>query len=170
MALRGPEDLHLEAPLVDACLADAQDLGRRTNPVHNKGKKVQGKAAKAEAAKEAWSRENAGVQASLSVLGIWAMTLQELLLGLGRLAGGGTFCFRFGWRGKGSNEEPWYREATHLLFGLILAHFAEVTAFKSEYSHQADSAFYVLATDFQREAFVAADLGVKLREAIDHII
>jgi hypothetical protein len=170
MSLRHPEDLLFEAPLVDACLADAQDLGRRTNRRNEKGPKGKGRDAKAAAAKDAWARENAGVQAHLSVLGIWALTLQELLLGLGRLASGGSLCFRFGWRGRGANEELWYREATHLLFALILSHFAEVAAFKSEFSHQADASFYLVAAEFRRDDFVAASLGTRLREAIDRVV
>lgn len=171
MSLREPQDLQFDASPVDVCMADAQDLGRRTNPQHNHGAgRGRGKAAKAAAEKEAKTRENAGVQASLPVLGIWALTLQEILLGLENLATGGTFVFRFGWRGRGANEEPWYREATHLLFALVLAHFADVVAFKSEFSHQADASFYVVATAFQREEFIAAELGAKLRDMIGHVI
>merc|ERR1712217_275217 len=108
----------------------------------------------------------AGVQATCTVLGIWALTLQEMLLGLGRLRAGGTFFFRFGWRGRGVNEEEWYRQATIRLFAFVFAHFMEVVPFKSEFSHQADSSFYVVASGFRRDAYGASSLEKKLREAI----
>lgn len=173
MTLREPQDLAFDMPLVDVCMADAQDLGRRTNKTAENNRssaRGRGKAAKAAAAKEAWNRENAGVQACLSVLGIWALTLQEIHLGLGRLAAGGTFVFRFGWRGRGANEELWYREATHLLLALIMMHFSETVAFKSEFSHQADASFYIVASAFHRDGFISAGLGAKLREAIDNVV
>ncbi|CAK9014604.1 U4/U6.U5 tri-snRNP-associated protein 1 (SNU66 homolog) (hSnu66) (Squamous cell carcinoma antigen recognized by T-cells 1) (SART-1) (hSART-1) (U4/U6.U5 tri-snRNP-associated 110 kDa protein) (allergen Hom s 1) [Durusdinium trenchii] len=37
----------------------------------------------------------------------------------------GTFFFRFGWRGRGVQEEHWYREAIMRLLGLVLAYFDE---------------------------------------------
>jgi len=111
-----------------------------------------------------------GVRATCASFGIWALTLQELLLGMGRLRTGGTFLFRFGWRGRGLNEEAWYREATVLLLALVCAHFAAVATFKSEFSHQADSTFYVVASGFQREDYESAGLCAVLRSAVDSII
>mmetsp|Transcript_99999 Transcript_99999/g.258503 ORF Transcript_99999/g.258503 Transcript_99999/m.258503 type:complete len:234 (-) Transcript_99999:51-752(-) len=91
------------------------------------------------------------------------------MLGLGRLRAGGTFVFRFGWRGRGEREEPWYRDATTRLFALVLAHFDAVSPFKSEFSHQADASFYVVACGFRRDAYVSAELEEKLRGAVEAI-
>jgi len=92
------------------------------------------------------------------------------MIGLGSLRSSGTFFFRFGWRGKGSHEEWWYREATMRLLSLLLVHFAEVAPFKSESYHQADPCFYVVATGFRREDWLAASLESRLREAIELIV
>ncbi|CAE8651158.1 unnamed protein product, partial [Polarella glacialis] len=105
-----------------------------------------------------------------SFLGIWALTLQEMMLGMGSLRSGGTFFFRFGWRGRGAGEEAWYREATMRLFALILAHFSEVAPFKSMSYHQADPCFYVVATGFRRDAYAEGDLQSKLQESIASIV
>jgi len=166
MKLESPDDL--ECPCeVDACIADAQDLSRRVNP---DAKQDKGKGKGRGSGRTDASASDAGVQAACAVLGIWAMTLQELLLGLGRLTAGGTFFFRFGWRGRGTREEYWYLEATHLMLALILAHFTEVAPFKSEHWHQAHPTFYVFASGFDREAYVAAGLTESLREAIKDVV
>jgi len=164
---------------VDVCLADAQDLGRRTSRHENQRCAPGGKGKRG--GWGTWADEQGntlanqspqavGVRATCTVLGIWALTLQEMLLGLGRLREGGTFFFRFGWRGKGAQEETWYREATCRLLALILTHFSEVLPFKSEFSHQADSTFYVIATGFRREMYTTAGLDQKLRESIERVI
>jgi len=173
MALRTPTDIEISDSggsenglcLVGAVMADAQDLSRRTgNP------SAAGAPGAAKAKTRAHPEETAvGVGAALSVLGIWAMTFQELQLGLGRLASGGTLFFRFGWRGRGASEEPWYNEATHRMMALLLSHFDEVVPFKSEFSHQADSTFYIIGVGFLREAFVEADLEEKCRESVGTI-
>mmetsp|Transcript_71727 Transcript_71727/g.214132 ORF Transcript_71727/g.214132 Transcript_71727/m.214132 type:complete len:398 (-) Transcript_71727:102-1295(-) len=173
MELGSSEDLQCPGN-VDVCLADAQDLGRRTNP-SGEGRGVRGGRGGKGRRPQGGSgvgvpvAAGAGVGAACGVLGIWALTLQEVLLGLGRLRAGGTFFFRFGWRGRGHSEEQWYREATVWLLALVAAHFAEVKPFKSEFSHQADSSFYVLASGFRREAYGSAGLDAKLREAIDSV-
>lgn len=176
MALRTPMDIEIDDAngsdngprLVGAVMADAQDLSRRTGNPSAAGAPHVAKGAKMRS--QAQAEETAvGVGAVLSVLGIWAMTFQELQLGLGRLAGGGTLFFRFGWRGRGASEEPWYNEATHRMMGLMLSHFEEVVPFKSEFSHQADSTFYIIGIGFLREAFVAADLEEKCRQSVASI-
>jgi len=166
MGLRSAEELDCPRT-VEVCIADAQDLGRRTNPKPGRGR-GRGTADRGRGAKG--GAVAAGVQAVCTALGIWALTLQQLLLGFGRLNAGGTFFFRFGWRGRGASEEPWYREATVRLFALVLAHFAEVAPFKSEISHQADASFYVVATGFQRESYLCSGLDEKLREAVTSIV
>lgn len=164
------EDLDCPIDSVDVCLADAQDLGRRTNP-SNQQPKGRGKAGKGgRAAAGGVKATSGGVHAACAVLGIWAMTLQELMLGFSRLRTRGTLCFRFGWRGRGQNEEAWYREATTRLFALLFLYFAEVASFKSEFSHQADASFYVVASGFIRDDYCAKGLDQKLREAIQYVL
>jgi len=177
LQVQGSNLMELESPAalecpdgVDVCLADAQDLGRRTRPESNGGRKggKRGAASTNGTPSDKPSAE-AGVQSVVTVLGSWALTLQELMLGFGRLRAGGTFVFRFGWRGRGDKEEPWYRDATTRLFALILAHFDSVLPFKSEFSHQADASFYVVARGFRRDAYVSSELEEKLREAVGAI-
>lgn len=174
MALRTPTDIAMSDSngsetgpcLVGAVMADAQDLSRRTGNPSSAGAP---QALKAKMRSHPEENQAVGVGAALSVLGIWAMTFQELQLGLGRLASGGTLFFRFGWRGRGASEEPWYNEATHRMIGFLLSHFEEVVPFKSEFSHQADSTFYIIGIGFLREAFVAADLEEKCRQSVGSI-
>lgn len=158
MDLWGPDDLLCQEE-VDVCMADAQDLGRRTNP----------DAVKAEKARKGGTSA-VGVGAVCPALGIFALTFQELRLGLSRLRSGGTLLFRFGWRGKGANEELWYKEATTLLLAFILSHFNEVIPFKSEFSHNADATFYMVASGFLQEDFAREGLVERLREAMDYIV
>jgi len=172
MALGKQEELGCPTD-VDACLADAQDLGRRTNSGDHRSAMRKGKGGKAGAARTASGTagvSGAGVRAACAVLGIWAMTFQELLLGLGRLRAGGTFVFRFGWRGRGANEEAWYREACLRLFAVVVEHFSDVAPFKSEFSHQADSTFYTIATGFRRDAYLAAGLDERLRTIVEQVV
>lgn len=168
MELRSPEELQCPGS-VDVCLADAQDLGRRTNPYSQQRSNGRGGGGR-KARGRGQGGTSAGVGAACTVLGIWALTLQELLLGLGRLRAGGTIFFRFGWRGRGHSEEPWYWEAAVRMLAVVVAHFEEVVPFKSEFSHQADSSFYVLASGFRREAYGDAGLAATLREAIDSVV
>ncbi|CAK0851068.1 unnamed protein product [Prorocentrum cordatum] len=170
MQFRSPDELDCPQG-VDVCMADAQDLGRRTNPAGREQEAGRGRGRRArEGGRGGKAAKEVGVQAACSVLGIWALTLQELLLAFGRLRGGGTLLFRFGWRGRGANEEAWYREATVKLFALLMTYFSGVAPCKSEFSHQAHSSFYVVASGFNFDAYSDADLGRKLRESIDHIV
>jgi len=167
MGLNSPQDLECSTE-VDIVIADAQDLGRRTNPLNQqklRDSRGRGRSKLADA-----DAARAGVGAVCASLGIWAMTLQELMLGLGSLKAGGTFFFRFGWRGRGSHEEHWYREATMRLFAVLLAHFQEVLPFKSEIYHSADPCFYVVASGFGLEAYKTAALEGRLRDAIKYIL
>lgn len=165
MELQSPEDL--ECPkLVDVIMADAQDLGRRS-PANQRAKR-RNKTSKN--AKQGDDSEAAGIGAACATLGIWALTFQEIRLGLGMLQEGGTFFFRFGWRGRGDQEEHWYREAILRLLGLVIAFFKEVFPFKSESFHQADPCFYVVAAGFQRQGYEDAMLETRLKSAIQSII
>lgn len=174
MDLRGPSDLDCPGG-VDVVMADAQDLGRRSHQERQLrgGKGAAGRSAGRGDAGGGGGRGGAakvGVQAAHAALGIWAITLQEVMLACGSLRDGGTFFFRFGWRGRGATEEYWYREATTRLLALVLANFASVVPFKSEFSHQADACFYVVCTGFKQEVYAAADLEEKLRDTIASIL
>eukprot|EP00927_Polykrikos_kofoidii_P015883 TRINITY_DN17116_c0_g1_i1.p1 TRINITY_DN17116_c0_g1~~TRINITY_DN17116_c0_g1_i1.p1 ORF type:complete len:539 (+),score=69.17 TRINITY_DN17116_c0_g1_i1:123-1619(+) len=156
---------------VDVCMADAQDLGRRTNVGGRgrdcKGGKGEARVSAAESAADVAATTGGSVGATLGSLGIWAMTLHELLLGFELLRTGGTFIFRFGWRGgRSAQDEAWYKEATHRLFALVLTLFVDVIHFKSEFSHQADACFYVVASGFQRDPFETDGLAGKLSQAV----
>lgn len=172
MSLASPDAL--DCPVeVDVCTADAQDLGKRTNTDRNrsgrKGGKGKGKGAP-ETAPSLELVDGTGVGAADHLLGIWALTLQQFLLAFGRLRDGGVFVFRFGWRGRGTKEERWYSEAAHLLFGLLFAYFEEAVHFKSEFSHQAHAAFYVVASGFRGERYGEDGMGQQLREVVDNIL
>lgn len=145
---------------VDVAIADAQDLGKRTNPERQRGA----------IRNPLRTASGVGVRAASALLGIWALTLQEFFLALSVLRSGGTFFFRFGWRGRGAREEPWYAEATHLLFGFVLAHFESVQHFKSEFSHQAGASFYAVATGFRREHYLELGTGDQLRGAVERVV
>ncbi|CAK9094786.1 unnamed protein product [Durusdinium trenchii] len=96
------------------------------------------------------------------------------MLGLGMLKAGGTFFFRFGWRGRGVQEEHWYREAIMRLLGLVLAYFDEVFPFKSEIYHQVQFLWNLLLqfVSARREHFMHTpiSLGTRLSSAIQKII
>lgn len=70
------EDFGPAFEAVDVCMADAQDLGRRTSR-SSKGRGKNGNRQVVETGAD-------GVGAVCKVLGIWALTLQQLLLGLTR--------------------------------------------------------------------------------------
>jgi len=165
MELQTPKDLECPEP-VDVIMADAQDLSKK-NPTNQREAKKKSKAARSKQGPEA---ETVGVGAACGPLGIWALTFQEIMLGLGMLKAGGTFFFRFGWRGRGVQEEHWYREAIMRLLGLVLNSFDKVIPFKSEIYHQADPCFYVIAAGFCREGYADASMETRLREAIQSII
>ncbi|CAE7514041.1 RPL37A [Symbiodinium natans] len=174
MELRSPEDL--ECPkLVDVIMADAQDLGRRSPANQRAGLRS---FTHREKPRDSPKRVEA-LDARCATLGIWALTFQEIRLGLGMLKTGGTFFFRFGWRGRGDQEEHWYREAIMRLLGLVITFFDEVFPFKSEIYHQADPCFYVVAKGFQRpgrckcvniSGYESATLETRLKSAIQSII
>lgn len=165
MELQTPKDLECPEP-VDVIMADAQDLSKKI-PTNQREAKKKSKAARSKQGPEA---ETVGVGAACGPLGIWALTFQEIMLGLGMLKAGGTFFFRFGWRGRGVQEEHWYREAIMRLLGLVLNSFDKVIPFKSEIYHQADPCFYVIAAGFCREGYADASMETRLREAIQSII
>jgi len=167
MELQSPADLEC-LELVDVIMADAQDLGKRS-PANQREAKRRNKNSR-NSKQQGDESELAAVGATCAALGIWALTLQEIRLGLGKLREGGTFFFRFGWRGRGDQEDHWYREAIMRLLGLILAVFKEVLPFKSEIYHQADPCFYVVAAGFDREGYVSGALESRLGEAIQSII
>lgn len=144
---------------VDLCLADAQDLGRRIT--HVRGWKGAGRRFTGSGGK--------GVGATCPVLGIWALTLQEFALGFDSLREGGSFVFRFGWRGRITSEDMWYQTATHRLFALVFSLFAEVEHLKSEFSHQADSSFYIVASGFRRGVYTSTRLSEDIREAVKRV-
>eukprot|EP00928_Gymnodinium_smaydae_P041308 TRINITY_DN27970_c0_g2_i2.p1 TRINITY_DN27970_c0_g2~~TRINITY_DN27970_c0_g2_i2.p1 ORF type:complete len:317 (+),score=58.56 TRINITY_DN27970_c0_g2_i2:108-1058(+) len=164
MSVTAEELLEGDGPLVggvDAVLADAQDLTRRTN-----------KSAASGAVPSAGRNGSSGLGAGVAcaVLGIWALTLQEVFLALSCLREGGSFVFRFGWRDRESRAEAWYREATQVLLGFVIAHFREVSHLKSEFSHQADASFYVVATGFLRDGCHAPGQLDALQEAIGRVV
>eukprot|EP00439_Symbiodinium_sp_Y106_P041294 s5098_g5.t1 len=171
MELQSPEDL--ECPkLVDVIMADAQDLGRRSPANQREKKRRNGKSknAKQGAGDDC---EAAGIGAACATLGIWALTFQDpptLQMHLALC----TFFFRFGWRGRGDQEEHWYREAILRLLGLVIAFFQEVFPFKSESFHQAGSrlasASQFLATLKADPCFEDAMLETRLKSAIQSII
>lgn len=166
MDLKSISDLDCKED-VDVCLADAQDLGRRVRPEgKGKGKGKREREKEKEQQKKEAAAAGIGVQAECAVLGIWALTFQELMLGLGRLRAGGSLIFRFGWRGRGDGEEKWYTQATLRLLALVHSFFSTVVPFKSEFSHQADACFYVVAKGFLREAYQEKALDEKLQRAI----
>lgn len=165
MEIQRPKDLECPEP-VDVIMADAQDLSRKS-PANQREAKKRSKGSRA---KQGQDSEIVGVGAACAQLGIWALTFQEIMLGLGMLKAGGTFFFRFGWRGRGVQEEHWYREAIMRLLGLVLAYFDEVFPFKSEIYHQADPCFYVIAAGFRRQGYIDADLESRLSSAIQKII
>jgi len=170
MAIESPADLECPGE-VDLCMADAQDLGRRgSKPERGRKGGKKGNPSGGGCGGGGNQSTAGGVQAACAVLGIWAMTLQELFLGLGKLREGGTMIFRFGLPSRGAREEEWYRDAMGRLFGLVLAHFVEVAPFKSESSHQADATFYVIATGFRRAAYMAAELTGRLQKTIAAVI
>eukprot|EP00929_Paragymnodinium_shiwhaense_P098894 TRINITY_DN60417_c0_g1_i1.p1 TRINITY_DN60417_c0_g1~~TRINITY_DN60417_c0_g1_i1.p1 ORF type:complete len:497 (+),score=89.05 TRINITY_DN60417_c0_g1_i1:44-1534(+) len=161
MGIAGVKDLGLpDSGLVDVCTADAQDLGRRTT-AGPKGRRGKG------AAKATAETYDGGVGAVCGVLGIWALTLQEVLLALSALCDGGTFIFRFAWRGRERREEAWYRQSTHRLLAFVYAHFKDVSRYKSEFSHQAHSCFYLVCSCFRRDQFVEGNIDKRLEEARD---
>ncbi|CAJ1351402.1 unnamed protein product [Effrenium voratum] len=166
MELQAPKDLEC-LQLVDVIMADAQDLGKKS-PANQREAKKRGKGSRN--ARQGEESEAVGVGAACGTLGIWALTFKEIMLGLGKLNVGGTFFFRFGWRGRGAQEENWYREAIMRLLGLILVVFDQVFPFKSEMYHQADPCFYVVATGFRRKGYEEASLETRLQEAIVRII
>ncbi|CAE7707514.1 unnamed protein product [Symbiodinium pilosum] len=182
MELLSPEDLEcvkLSLDMVDVIMADAQVTSAAECNLMYAGILSRGIVVAdlffywSEAKRRAKNSKNAkqgdeselagaaGVGAACATLGIWALTFQEIRLGLGMLKKGGTFFFRFGWRGRGDQEEYWYREAIMRLLGLVIAFFDEVFPFKSEIYHQADPCFYVVAAGFQRSGYESAALDTR---------
>merc|ERR1719265_1851252 len=106
-------------------------------------------------------------------LGIWSLTVKECELAFSKLRHGGTFIFRFGWRGCGGDpgvhasgeqvapdllrkylqEEEWYKALTHWLFSVLKSLFKGLRPFKSEYVHQADVSFYMVCRGFDRQKY-----------------
>jgi len=170
MAVSSAVDLECSAEAVDLVLGDAQNLARRGAKPEGSGGRKGGRRGAAVGGATVSGQPDAGVQAVCAALGIWALTVQELMLGFGKLRERGTLVFRFGLPSRGAREEAWYREAMDRLFGLLFTHFVDVLPFKSQTSHQADATFYVVATGFRREAFAEAELDTKLREAIASIM
>jgi len=123
-------------------------------------------------------------------LGIWALTVKECQLAFAKLRHGGSFVFRFGWRGVGSGssdvhpsgeqvhpsllakyleEEEWYKALTHWLFSVLKSLFSALKPFKSEYVHQADVSFYMVCRTFDREKYVLHNWEAKLQRAFDEL-
>eukprot|EP00929_Paragymnodinium_shiwhaense_P108051 TRINITY_DN74384_c0_g1_i1.p1 TRINITY_DN74384_c0_g1~~TRINITY_DN74384_c0_g1_i1.p1 ORF type:complete len:1120 (+),score=275.72 TRINITY_DN74384_c0_g1_i1:143-3502(+) len=131
-----------------------------------------------------------GVKAKSKALGIWALTVKECLLAFSKLRQGGTFLFRFGWRGVGGEdvnfhpsgeqvhpallakyleEEEWYKALTYWLFTVLKSLFREMRPFKSEYVHQADVSFYMVCRSFDREKYESKHWPAKLQRAFDEL-
>lgn len=84
MELQTPKDL--ECPeAVNVIMADAQDLTKKS-PANQREAKKKTKAR----SKQGPEPETVGVGAACGPLGIWALTFQEIMLGLGMLKAGGA--------------------------------------------------------------------------------
>jgi hypothetical protein len=134
---------HVYCPDVQLCLADAQYLRDwiATGGKYN------------------------GTLCPMSMCGIWALTCREFSLAVQKLVENGLMLFRFSWRGLDADDgvDPWYKELTLRMFGLLWAIFKEVKFFKSEIAHTADETFYVICLGFKGEESKRIDALGRLR-------
>lgn len=167
-------DLMCADESVDLCLADAQYLSCLFK---NKGMPSR-------------QTQYRGTKTRTKSLGIWALTIKECALAFQKLRHGGSFIFRFGWRGIGGGkddehptgekvhpdlmakylqEEEWYKALTHWLFSVLKSLFTTLKPFKSEYVHQADVSFYMVCRGFDRSKYNKAQWEAKLQRAYEEI-
>lgn len=135
-----------------------------------------------------------GAKCTTKQNGIWALTLKQMWLGFERLETGGYFMVRFGWKDYGDHWSQWYKACALRLFQLLYAVFGEgagpspselykdgrggvaldpfradlgaVTCIKSSYYNASTSSFYVVATNFRREAYQKLEVGKLLQREI----
>lgn len=144
----GPRDLL--APEVHICICDAQYLRNNIS----------------------WDDQYRGVHCRSKQHGVWALIAKQFWLGLTRVATGGVFIFRFGWR-EPDYDDPatnWYKKCTMRLFTLLHDLFGQVNDVKSDVYNALQSSFYVCCAGFHRRRFEERQVAKLLGTTFNYLI